>query len=108
MATPGPRITTTWSHNEPVTVFGAVRTVIGWAKVGPAFEWLAKRFSDCKSFEIEVIAAGASDDLGYLVPIEHTTCSVLGAPQYRTHSASPRSSDARLVSGRSSTATPMR
>jgi ketosteroid isomerase-like protein len=75
----GPRITTTWSHSDPVTLFGAVRTVIGWAEIGPAFEWLAKRFSDCKSFDIEVIAAGTSGDLGYLVAIEHTTCSVLRA-----------------------------
>lgn len=75
----GPRITTTWSQRDPVTLFGAVRTEVGWAEIGPTFEWLAKRFSDCTSFDIEVIAAGASGDLGYLVAIEHTTASVLGA-----------------------------
>jgi ketosteroid isomerase-like protein len=77
---PGPRMTRTWTHKDPVTLFGAVKTVLGWSDIGPSFEWLAKRFSDCKSFDIEVIAAGASGDLGYLVAIEHTTCSILGAP----------------------------
>lgn len=42
--------------------------------------WLAERFSNCESFEYEVIAAGASGDLAYIVGIEHTTASVWGAP----------------------------
>jgi ketosteroid isomerase-like protein len=75
-----PRIADTWSHTDPVTLFGAVKTVVGWAAIEPSFEWLAKRFSDCNSFEIEVIAAGASGDLAYLVAIEHTNASVAGAP----------------------------
>jgi ketosteroid isomerase-like protein len=75
-----PRIADTWSHNDPVTVFGAAKTVIGWAATEPTFEALAKQFSDCKSFEIEVIAAGASGDLAYLVAIEHTSASIAGAP----------------------------
>ena len=75
-----PRIADTWSHTDPVTVFGAVRTVIGWAATEPMFSALAKQFSDLKSFEIEVIAAGASGDLAYLVAIEHTNTSVGGAP----------------------------
>jgi ketosteroid isomerase-like protein len=33
----------------------------------------------CKSWEYEVIAAGASGDLAYIVGIEHTTASVGGA-----------------------------
>lgn len=69
-----------WSHNDPVTLFGAVLTKSGWAEVGAAFEWLASRFSNCESFDYEVIAADASGDLGYIVGIEHTTASVAGAP----------------------------
>ncbi len=68
-----------WSHNEPVTLFGAVVTKSGWGEIGPAFEWLASRFSDCGSFEYEVIAADARGDLAYLVAIEHTTASIGGA-----------------------------
>jgi ketosteroid isomerase-like protein len=75
-----PRIADTWSHTDPVTVFGAVKTVIGWAATEPMFYALARQFSDFKSFEIEVIAGGASGDLAYLVAIEHTNTSVAGAP----------------------------
>ena len=48
----------------------------GWDEIAPAFEFLASRFSNCKSFEYEVIAAGASGDLGYIVGIEHTIAAV--------------------------------
>src|SRR5205814_644689 len=70
----GPRIAM-WSRNDPVTVFGALKTVTGWAEVGPAFEWIASRFSNCESFEYEVLAAGVSGELAYLVGVEHTTAS---------------------------------
>ena len=76
----GPRIADTWSHADPVTVFGAAKNVTGWAATEPLFVALAKQFSGCKSFEMEVIAAGASGDLAYLVAIEHTNASVAGAP----------------------------
>ncbi|MDQ4144173.1 MAG: nuclear transport factor 2 family protein [Actinomycetota bacterium] len=69
-----------WTRNEPVTVFGAVMTKTGWREIEPAFERLASRFSNCSSFEYEVIAAGASGDLAYIAGIEHTTASVGGAP----------------------------
>lgn len=68
-----------WSQKDPVTLFGAVLTKSSWAEIEPAFEWLASRFSNCASFDYEVIAADASGDLGYIVGIEHTTCSVAGA-----------------------------
>jgi ketosteroid isomerase-like protein len=68
-----------WSHNDPVTVFGALLSVSGWGEVGRAFEWLASRFSN-GSYDYEVIAAGASGDLGYIAGIEHSTASVGGAP----------------------------
>ncbi len=68
-----------WSRNDPVTVFGAAATRIGWSEIGPTFEWLASNFSNCKSLEYEVIAAGASGDLAYIVGLEHTTASGGGA-----------------------------
>jgi len=69
-----------WSPNEPVTLFGAAVTRSGWADVRATFEWLGSSFSDCTSYRIEVIAAGASGDLAYIVAFEHTTASVDGAP----------------------------
>jgi hypothetical protein len=68
-----------WSHQDPVTLFGAAITRVGWAEIGPTFEWLASNFSNCESFEYEVVAAGVSGDLAYIVGIEHTTASVGGA-----------------------------
>ena len=68
-----------WSHKEPVTLFGAVTTKTGWGEVGPTFNWLASTFSNCMSAEYEVLAAGASGDLAYVVGIEHTIASIGGA-----------------------------
>lgn len=74
----GPRFAT-WSHNDPVTVLGAAATAIGWGEIGPLFERLGSSFSNCTSFQNEVIAAGASGDLAYIVAFEHTTASIGGA-----------------------------
>jgi hypothetical protein len=35
-----------WSHNDPVTVFGAELSVSGWAEIRPVFEFLGSRFSN--------------------------------------------------------------
>ncbi len=72
-----PRIAV-WSHNDPVTLFGALLNKSGWSEIAPTFEWLASRFSN-GAYEYEVIAAGASGDLGYIAGIEHSTASVGGA-----------------------------
>lgn len=69
-----------WSRNDPVTLFGAAMMTTGWPQIEATFGQLASRFSDCTSFEIEVVAAGVSDDLAYLVAFEHTTASIGGAP----------------------------
>jgi ketosteroid isomerase-like protein len=69
-----------WSRNDPVTVFGAARNGRGWAEIGPLFERLGSSFSNCTSYRIEVVAAGASGDLAYIVALEHTTASIKGAP----------------------------
>jgi ketosteroid isomerase-like protein len=75
----GPRIAM-WSRHDPVTLFGAAVTRTGWAEARRTFEWLGASFSDCTGYEIEIVAAGASGDLAYLVAFEHTTASVNGAP----------------------------
>ncbi len=71
---------TIWSHTDPVTLFGAAVTKSGWGEIGLTFDWLASRFSNCESFEYEVIAADVSDELAYVVGIEHKTVSIGGAP----------------------------
>jgi ketosteroid isomerase-like protein len=69
-----------WSTTDPVTLFGAALMSTGWPETEAAFDRVASRFSDCTSFEIEVIAAEANGDLAYLVALEHTTAAIDGAP----------------------------
>ena len=61
----GPRMAM-WSHDDSVTLFGGVMGGSGWAEIEPIFQRLGASFSDCTSFDNEVIAAGASDDLAYI------------------------------------------
>jgi len=75
----GPR-TAMWSRNEPLTVFGAARSGTGWDEIQRLFEGLGSTFSNCTSYENEVVAAGASGDLAYIVAFERTTASLNGAP----------------------------
>ena len=65
-----------WSHDDPVTLFGAVQNATGWEKISATFDWLASRFSNCTAWAYEVLAAGVSGDLAYIVGIEHTTASI--------------------------------
>lgn len=64
-----------WSHNDPVTLFGAALMGSGWTEIRQVFESRASRVSN-GTYEYEVIAAGASGYLGYVVGIEHSTVSV--------------------------------
>jgi len=68
------------SADHPVTLFGGAMGGAGWEEIEPVFRRLGTSFSDCRSFDYEVIAAGASDDLAYTIGCEHTTASVHGAP----------------------------
>lgn len=72
--------TALWSHNDPVTLFGAEVNRTGWSELAPTFGWLATRFTRCASLEYEVVAAGASGDLAYLVAIERISATVNGEP----------------------------
>jgi ketosteroid isomerase-like protein len=69
-----------WSTTDPVTVFGAAMMTAGWPQIEATFDRLATQFSDCTSFDIEVVAAEARGDLAYLVTIERTTASIGGDP----------------------------
>lgn len=71
-----------WSRRDPVTLFGAdMDLVTGWAEVGPAFDTVGSWFSDCTAYDVEVLAAGASGDLAYVVCFERSSCRVGGEPR---------------------------
>jgi ketosteroid isomerase-like protein len=69
-----------WSHEDPVTLFGAEVNRKGWSELEPTFNWIATRFSACTSLEYDIIAAGAGGDLAYLVAIERITATANGTP----------------------------
>jgi len=67
-----------WSRSDPVTLFGAEVERSGRAELDPTFEWIASRFTECQSLEYDIVAAGTSGDLGYLVAYERVTATVAG------------------------------
>jgi ketosteroid isomerase-like protein len=69
-----------WSTQDPVTVLGAEKTVTGSEEVRQTFRWLASRFSNLSDYRFELVAAGASGDLAYIVGYEHFTFSMDGGP----------------------------
>lgn len=69
-----------WSPNDPVTLFGAWVSHTGWDDVSRTFTWLGSKMSNCTSYDLEIVAAGASGDLAYTVAYEHTTASIDGGP----------------------------
>ncbi len=71
----GPRIAM-WSRAEPLTLFGAAVSGCGWPEIRPIFDALGRQFSNCLSYENEIIAADARGDLAYTIALEHTTASV--------------------------------
>jgi ketosteroid isomerase-like protein len=70
----------TWSHREPVTVFGASGVPMrrGWDEVSALFQDLADRFSGVRAYEFELVAAGVSGDLAYTAGFEHKTAVIDG------------------------------
>src|SRR3954451_23657565 len=76
---PGPRIAM-WSRTDPLTLFGAGMKGTRWEALRGVFEVLGSQFSNCLSYEHEVLAAEARGDLAYIVGLEHTTASINGAP----------------------------
>ena len=80
----GPRLST-WSHQEPVTVFGAgVPVRQGWDNVRPVFEWVASQFATCDDYEFDLIIGDASGDLAYTVGIERYTAVTATGERVRT------------------------
>ena len=73
-----------WSSEEPVTVLGAWMSGSGQQEVRDLFRRLEASFSDCTSFEHEIVAADIEGDMAYTVGYEHTRASVDGEPRAYT------------------------
>jgi ketosteroid isomerase-like protein len=76
---PAPRLAM-WSTQDPVTVFGAEKSVIGSEEARQVFRWLATRFSNCTDYRFELVAAGASGDLADTLGYERFSFSMDGGP----------------------------
>ena len=77
---PEPRMDT-WSHNDPVTLLGALGMVSrGWDEVSRTHRLVASLFSNNVDWNFEVIAAGVSGDLAYTVGYESHSTSIQGGP----------------------------
>ncbi|MDP8904394.1 MAG: nuclear transport factor 2 family protein [Chloroflexota bacterium] len=71
----------TWSHNEPVTLFGAFGIFrSGWDEVSKAHRFVASSFSNNEGWDFELVTAGASGDLAYTVGYESHRTAVGGGP----------------------------
>ena len=73
-----------WSRNEPVSVLGAWRNANGQEELDELFASLGKSFSDCTSFEFELLAHDVVGDMAYTAAFEHTSASVDGEPRSYT------------------------
>jgi hypothetical protein len=73
-----------WSTQDPVTVFGVVKSSSGVDELGRIFRWLGSRFADGTADHFELVGAGVSRDLAYTVGYEHAAASMDGAPTQYT------------------------
>lgn len=73
-----------WSHRNPVTLFGAHISGVGWTDLEPKFRKEALRFTGSDGFEFELLAAGASGSLAYTVGLEQSSAVVDGIPAVYT------------------------
>jgi len=80
---PGPR-RALWSRNEPVSVLGAWRNAHGQAEIDDLFARLGESFSDCTSYEHQVLSFDVVGDMAYTEGLEHTSASVGGQPRTYT------------------------
>ena len=73
-----------WSRNEPVTVLGAWKNARGQRELDDLFALLASRFSDCTSYELELLEAEVLGDTAYTVGFERIAASLDGVPRRYT------------------------
>ncbi|HEY2792030.1 MAG TPA: nuclear transport factor 2 family protein [Micromonosporaceae bacterium] len=74
---PEPR-TRTWSHREPVTLFGAHYSAVGWDDVNAAFDRLGVSFGGYTRYEPELLTVEVHGDLAYTVGFENTDATFDG------------------------------
>jgi ketosteroid isomerase-like protein len=70
-----------WSRHDPVSVLGAWKNAFGQAEIDELFAHLAASFSDCTSYELDIVEAEVLGDAAYTVGFEHTSASVDGVPR---------------------------
>ena|SRR5687768_11500627 len=70
-----------WSREEAVSVLGAWRNAFGQQELDDLFTSLARQFSDCTSYNFELLAYGVVGDMAYTAGLEHTSASVDGEPR---------------------------
>ena len=73
-----------WSRHDPVSVLGAWKNARGQQEIDELFAVLADRFSDCTSYELELLEAEVLGDTAYTVGLEHTSASLDGVPRQYT------------------------
>lgn len=73
-----------WSRNEPVSILGAWRNARGQLELDELFSGLARSFSDCTSYEFELLSFDVVGDMAYTAGLEHTSASVDGDPRTYT------------------------
>lgn len=71
------------SKHDPVTLFPPSQpSMLGWTEVSEAFTRVASLYSNGSSVRFEVLAAGVSGDLAYLVGFERGSAAISGgAPE---------------------------
>ena len=65
-------------------MLGAWRNASGQEELDDLFTHLAESFSDCTSYEFELLEAEVRGDTAYTVGLEHTSASVDGVPRTYT------------------------
>jgi ketosteroid isomerase-like protein len=73
-----------WSHDEPVSILGALRNAYGPDEVEETFRMLERTFSDCTSFTFDLQSYDVVGDMAYTVGMEHTSVSMNGEPRSYT------------------------
>jgi ketosteroid isomerase-like protein len=69
------------STRDPVTLFPAAQPAKrGWAEVSQAFQRVASLYSNSTPVTFDLVAAGVSGDLAYVVGYERGSASVGGGP----------------------------
>ena len=73
-----------WSGHEPVSVLGAWRNAFGRQELDELFTALGNSFSDCTSYEFELLSYDVVGDMAYTAGLEHSSTSVDGEPRTYT------------------------